>query len=146
MGIYLNPGNDGFRRIVSSDVYVDKTMMIDVTNRFIDKGNSYVCVSRPRRFGKTFAGNMLCAYYSKGCDSSKLFAGFKIAKTAGFAAKLNRYNVIKIDMNSEYQNTLDKDKLMKRLNREIVCEIADAFPNVRLEEDDSLAQSILRVY
>lgn len=146
MGIYLNPGNDGFRRIVSSDVYVDKTMMIDVTNRFIDKGNSYVCVSRPRRFGKTFAGNMLCAYYSKGCDSSKLFAEFKIAKAVGFAEKLNRYNVIKIDMNSEYQNTLDKDKLMKRLNREIVREIADAFPNVRLEEDDSLAQSILRVY
>ena len=146
MGIYLNPGNVNFKEIVSADIYVDKTMMIDVTNRFIDKGKKYVCFSRPRRFGKTFAGNMLCAYYSKGCDSSELFAGFKIAKTTGFAAKLNRYNVIKIDMNSEYQNTLDKDKLMKRLNREIVCEIADAFPNVRLEEDDSLAQSILRVY
>lgn len=146
MGIYLNPGNINFKEIISADIYVDKTMMIDVTNRFIDKGKKYVCFSRPRRFGKTFAGNMLCAYYSKGCDSSELFAGFKIAKTAGFAAKLNRYNVIKIDMNSEYQNTLDKDKLMKRLNREIVREIADAFPNVRLEEDDSLAQSILRVY
>lgn len=146
MGIYLNPGNINFKEIVSADIYVDKTMMIDVTNRFIDKGKKYVCFSRPRRFGKTFAGNMLCAYYSKGCDSSELFAGFKIAKTAGFAAKLNRCNVIKIDMNSEYQNTLDKGKLMKRLNREIVREIADAFPNVRLEEDDSLAQSILRVY
>ena len=75
-----------------------------------------------------------------------MFAGFKIAKMVGFAAKLNRYNVIKIDKNSEYQNTLDKGKLMKRLNREIVREIADAFPNVRLEEDDSFAQSILRVY
>ena len=146
MGIYLNPGNVNFKEIVSADIYVDKTMMIDVTNRFIDKGKKYVCFSRPRRFGKTFAGNMLCAYYSKGCDSSELFVDFKIAKTPGFAAKLNRYNVIKIDMNSEYQNTLDKDKLMKRLNREIVREIADAFPNVRLEEDDSLAQSILRVY
>lgn len=146
MGIYLNPGNVNFKEIVSADIYVDKTMMIDVTNRFIDKGKKYVCFSRPRRFGKTFAGNMLCAYYSKGCDSSELFAGFKISKTTGFAAKMNRYNVIKIDMNSEYQNTLDKDKLMKRLNREIVREIADAFPNVRLEEDDSLAQSILRVY
>ena len=145
MGIYLNPGNINFKEIVSADIYVDKTMMIDVTNRFIDKGKKYVCFSRPRRFGKTFAGNMLCAYYSKGCDSSELFAGFKIAKTAGFAEKLNRYNVIKIDMNSEYQNTLDKGKLMKRLNREIVREIAYTFPDVRLEEDDSLAQSILRV-
>ena len=119
MGIYLNPGNVNFKEIVSADVYVDKTMMIDVTNRFIDKGKKYVCFSRPRRFGKTFAGNMLCAYYSKGCDSSELFAGFKIAKTAGFAAKLNRYNVIKIDMNSEYQNTLEKNTLIRRLTEKI---------------------------
>ena len=96
MGIYLNPGNVNFKEIVSADIYVDKTMMIDVTNRFIDKGKKYVCFSRPRRFGKTFAGNMLCAYNYKDCDSSELFVG----KTASFAAKLNRYNVIKIDMNS----------------------------------------------
>ena len=64
MGIYLNPGNENFRRILCADIYVDKTEMIHVMNQFIDKGNNYVCISRPRRFGKTFAGNMLNAYYS----------------------------------------------------------------------------------
>ena len=73
MGIYLNPGNKNFRRITNADIYVDKTMMISSLNRYIDKGNTNVCVSRPRRFGKTFAVNMLTAYYSKGCDSSDLF-------------------------------------------------------------------------
>ena len=73
MGIYLNPGNENFKRTLSADIYVDKTMMISVTNRYIDTGNNYVCISRPRRFGKTIAGNMLAAYYSKGCDSKELF-------------------------------------------------------------------------
>ena len=146
MGIYLNPGNENFRRTTSADIYVDKTEMIAATNRFIDKGNNYVCVSRPRRFGKTIAGNMLSAYYSKGCDSKELFSRYKIAKNSCFEKKLNKYNVIKIDMNSEFQNTLDKDNLINRINREIIREIREQFPNVRLEDDDTLAQSILRVF
>ena len=119
MGIYLNPGNENFRRASIADVYVDKTMLIEATNRFIDKGNNYICISRPRRFGKTLAGNMLSAYYSKGCDSSDLFARFKIASADGYRDKLNQYNVIKIDMNSEYQNTRNKEKLVERLTDKI---------------------------
>lgn len=53
MGIYLNPGNENFRRTLAREIYVDKTMMISVINRFIDRGNDYLCISRPRRFGKT---------------------------------------------------------------------------------------------
>ena len=68
MGIYLNPGNENFREVVRSGRYVDKTMMIAGMNRIMKSGNKYVCMSRPRRFGKTIAGNMLCAYYSMGCD------------------------------------------------------------------------------
>ncbi len=83
MGIYLNPENENFRRASIADVYVDKTMLIEATNRFIDKGNNYICISRPRRFGKTLAGNMLSAYYSKGCDSAELFAQYKIAAAHG---------------------------------------------------------------
>ena len=146
MGIYLNPGNENFREITRAEIYVDKTGMLAVTNRFIDRGNKYICISRPRRFGKTIAGNMLCAYYSKGCDSRDLFAPYKIAAVPAFSEKLNKYNVIKIDMNSEYQNTLDKNKVMSRLGREIIKEFKTAFPDILFEEDDSLAQCILRVY
>ena len=87
MGIYLNPGNKNFRRITNADIYVDKTMMISSLNRYIDKGNTNVCVSRPRRFGKTFAVNMLTAYYSKGCDSSDLFFSFQDRLRTGFQRK-----------------------------------------------------------
>lgn len=146
MGIYLNPNNENFKRTISADIYVDKTMMIAETNRFIDKGNNYICISRPRRFGKTIAGNMLSAYYSKGCDSRELFAPFKISQTEGFEEKLNRYNVIKIDMNSEYQIVEKKENLLKTLTREIKRELCTAFPQAAIEDDDSLARSLLRVY
>ena len=109
MGIYLNPGYENFRRTLAGDIYVDKTMMLEKLNSFIDKGKNYVCISRPRRFGKTIAGEMISAYYSKGCDSHELFDPLKISGTPGYEDKLNKYNVIKIDMNSEYQNTLNKD-------------------------------------
>ena len=146
MGIYLNPGNENFRSMISGDIYVDKTMMLEVTNRFIDKGNKYICVSRPRRFGKTMASNMLASYYSKGCDSSELFAGLKIAASESYREKLNQINVIKIDMNSEYQNSMNKESMLARLTGRIRGEMRRQFPNVELLDDDSLAECILNIY
>jgi hypothetical protein len=99
MGIYLNPGNDLFYSTVTySEIYVDKTMLISFTNKCLFGENKEICVSRPRRFGKSMAENMLTAYYSKGCDSRELFSKFQIAQTPDFEKHLNRYNVIHIDM------------------------------------------------
>lgn len=146
MGIYLNPGNENFKETLNADIYVDKSMMISVINRFIDKGNKYICISRPRRFGKTIAGNMLSAYYSKGADSRELFKGLKIYKTSEFEKKLGRYNVIKLDMNSEYQNTEDKENLIKIITEDIKSEMRAAFPEVDFSDDDTLGRCILKVY
>lgn len=84
MGNYLNPGNVKFRRMIQSEIYVDKTELIRYTNSVIDTLQNNVCVSRPRRFGKSMNANMLTAYYSKGCDSRELFSRFKIAKDKDF--------------------------------------------------------------
>ncbi|MBQ2098198.1 MAG: AAA family ATPase, partial [Bacteroidales bacterium] len=89
MGIYLNPDNNGFKKVLAADIYVDKSMLISELNKFIDKGNQYVCVSRPRRFGKTIATKMLCAYYSKGCDSREIFSDLKISKADNYEKYLN---------------------------------------------------------
>ena len=64
MGIYLNPGNMHFQKALNSEIYIDKTMLIDFTNRCLNTEQGYICVSRPRRFGKSMAANMLTAYYS----------------------------------------------------------------------------------
>ena len=82
MGIYVNPGNVLFETARFSDIYVDKSMLIARTNALYRKERRFICVSRPRRFGKSMAANMLAAYYSRGCDSAEVFAGLKIGKEA----------------------------------------------------------------
>ena len=146
MGIYLNPGNDNFRGFLKAPIYVDKTMMLDALNGFIDRENKYVCISRPRRFGKTIAQNMIASYYSKGCDSHALFENLKIARTSGYEDKLNKYNVIKIDMNSEYQNTENRKNVLKELKREIKKEFQKTFTQVSFSRTDSVAKCILKVF
>lgn len=146
MGIYLNPKNENFKRTLASDIYVDKTMMLDVLNAKINKGDNYICMSRPRRFGKTIASNMLAAYYSKGCDSQELFKDLKISSVPGYKENLNKYNVIKIDLNSEYQNTNDRINLIDRLSKKILDEMRKEFPDTGVSEDDSLAEGILKAY
>ena len=59
MGVYLNPGNDKFYKAINSEIYVDKTELIQYTNRVFNTMQQNVCVSRPRRFGKSMTANML---------------------------------------------------------------------------------------
>lgn len=97
MGIYINPGNSGFQRIVNSE-YVDKTGLIRLINDSIGTVNNLICVSRPRRFGKSYTAQMLCAYYDCSCDSHSLFDDKEIAEAEGYLAHLNQYQVINLDM------------------------------------------------
>ena len=94
MGLYLNPGNEEFFESVSSQIYVDKTELIQYTNQVFRTKQKFLCVSRPRRFGKSMAAEMLAAYYQRNCDSQKLFANMNIAKDPSFPVHLNRYNTI----------------------------------------------------
>lgn len=146
MGIYLNPNNETFTRILKREIYVDKTMMIKVINRFMETDNTYICVSRPRRFGKTFAGNMLSAYFSRGCDSKKLFEPYKISRDPSFESNLNKLNVIKIDVNSEFKNERDTDNLLNNLQDRIVAEFIEQFPDLDFTPKESVGNCILKAY
>ena len=146
MGIYLNPNNETFTRILKREIYVDKTMMIKVINRFMETDNTYICVSRPRRFGKTFAGNMLSAYFSRGCDSRKLFEPYKISRDPSFESNLNKLNVIKIDVNSEFKNERDTDNLLNNLQDRIVAEFIEQFPDLEFNPKESVGNCILKAY
>jgi len=146
MGTYLNPGNEVFRRVISADIYVDKTGLLVITNQMINSANNYICMSRPRRFGKTIAGNMIAAYYSRGCDSTEIFNTFKISSDADYKKYLNKYNVIYIDMNSEYQNCDKKSHLIKELKHDIKTEIVGAYQDVDIPGSYSLGKSIQRIY
>ena len=97
MGMYFNPGNNGFRRIIKSE-YVDKTGMIGLINAKIDTTENLLCVSRPRRFGKSFAAQMLCAYYDFSCNSHELFDSLAASKMPDYTQHLNQYHVIYLDI------------------------------------------------
>ena len=146
MGIYLNPGNENFKEIAGMEYYVDKSMLLDITNSMIGRANKYICMSRPRRFGKTITGNMIAAYYSRGCDSEDVFSVLKISSTQDYRKHLNKYNVIYVDLNSEYQNIKDKSNLILYLQDKIKDEVALNYPDIDFEEKDSLAEAILKVY
>lgn len=132
MGTCLNPGNSGFARILQTE-YVDKTGLIEAINGTVNTALSLTCVSRPRRFGKSYAAQMLCAYYDKTCDSHGLFDGLKIAETADYEKHLNRYDVIYLNMTDALGEAAEGD-LVPFVKRSILRELAAAYPQVRQVE------------
>ena len=98
MGSYLNPGNKGFQESLNSKIYVDKTGLIEKTNAALNTRQKFMCVSRPRRFGKSMAADMLAASYARGEDSAELFESLKISKAESYEKHRNQYDVIKVNM------------------------------------------------
>ena len=138
MGIYLNPGNDLFRQAANSKIYIDKSMLIDVTNSMLNTSDKHICISRPRRFGKSMAANMLTAYYSRGCDSWELFSKLKISKSDSFEKHLNKYNVIHISIKDFADMSDSIDSMLSVINKLLIKELLREYSNI-----DYLDNSIL---
>ena len=136
MGAYLNPGNDAFRSIVRSD-YVDKTGLIGLINKTIGTTKNLTCVSRPRRFGKSFAAQMLCAYYDKTCDSHCLFEKYDIAHKDSFEKYLNKFDVIYWDITGMKPYTDKYKNLVPFLIDGLTKEIVERYPDVTVFKDMS---------
>ena len=119
MGRYINRGEAAFRQYTNGE-YVDKTAMIAYINSTIDTADKLTCVSRPRRFGKSMAAQMLYAYYDKSCDSRELFAKYKIAEEATFAKHLNKYPAIYIDVTRFTTKYSGRDDIVKVMQEDII--------------------------
>ena len=128
MGIYLNPGNISFAKTIRSEIYVDKTGLIACTNEYLNTKNQYLCVSRPRRFGKSMTLEMLAAYYSCGCNSRELFAGFKIAQHKDFEKHLNQYDVIYLNM-QQFLIRAKKQEVTQYLEQAVLEELREVYGN-----------------
>ena len=145
MGIYLNPGNDGFARAVRSEIYVDKTGLISCANRYMNTEQQYICVSRPRRFGKSMAVQMLAAYYSCGCDSGELFSGLKIENAPSFQEHLNRHQVILLNM-QQFLIGAKNQSVTEYLEQEVLEEILEEYGTFIKRQDISLAHALRKIY
>lgn len=142
MGKYLNAGKAGFESAVKG-IYIDKTEMIAFINSTLGTTDKLTCVSRPRRFGKSYAAQMLCAYYDKSCDSHELFQGLDISKDSSFEKYLNQYNVIYLDLTWFIANTKDIKNVVSVLQSDVIKELSDAFPKV--QKQDTFPQMLLSV-
>ena len=132
MGTYLNPGNSGFEEIRGS-YYVDKSGLISLINQTIGTKQKLTCISRPRRFGKSFAAQMLCAYYDKTCDSSALFDDLTIAGDSHYTKHLNQYDVIYLDMTGIIGEVPAAD-IIPYIKRNIIRELTISYPELEAEE------------
>jgi hypothetical protein len=149
MGLYLNPNADAFQMGLNTEIYVDKSLILSELNKLVSSQGNFVCLSRPRRFGKSMAGNMISAYYSKGCDTREVFSQMKLGQEPCFDKYLNRFNVIKLDLNGWYQNAIVENSvvsLIEEINKSLLVDFRKQFPEIVFEEKSSLARCIKEVY
>ena len=146
MGIYLNPGNDLFFEAVNSSIYVDKSMLIKITNESLRTTNKHICISRPRRFGKSMTANMLAAYYSKGCDSADLFKNLAVSEIKDFEKHLNKYNVLKFDVRGFASKASGGKQMTEKLIKSLKRDLLKVYGNMDFPEDFSLEEMLGEIY
>ena len=145
MGTYINRGNIEFRDIVTHE-YVDKTSLIPLVNATLNSESRYSCVTRCRRFGKSMAAKMLCAYYDKSCDSRELFAGLKAEQDASFGTYLNKYSVLYLDVTSFTARPEVRTTIVRTIQEKIINEVKEAFPDVRYDDNSDLMDVLSSVH
>ena len=144
MGVYLNRGKAGFERYANNE-YIDKSGLIAHINSTLNTGRMLTCVTRPRRFGKSIAANMLCAYYDKSCDSAALFDKLSIAQDPSYKVHLNKYPVIYLDITTFTTKYGDDDRIIEIIQEKVSSEIKRAYPSVEYEEDADLMDILLAI-
>ena len=143
MGYYINVGNAGFQSSRNSE-YIDKSGLISIVNGSLFTERRFSCVSRCRRFGKSMAAKMLCAYYDRSCDSRGLFADLQITSDSSFEKHLNKYPVIYLDLTS-FVSRFRTDDIVQKMDAELRADIGRAFPDVQQEEGDDLMALLIRI-
>lgn len=146
MGIYLNPGNDAFQIAVNDDIYVDKSGLIAFVNSKIGKGKRFLCVSRPRRFGKSMAAAMLSAYYDKSCDSRELFQNLEIAKEESYEQHMNQYNVIAFNVQQFLRKAGSPENLAHCIEEKVLDEMKEIYGDWIREDETSLPDALTAIY
>ena len=146
MGIYLNPGADAYRSAIQSEIYIDKSGLLAYLNRMLGTEQRYLCISRPRRFGKSMAANMISAYYDRTTDAAELFQRMEIAGDTHFAEHANRYDVVAINVQKFLSETECMDALLQLLKRSVLWDLLEEYPDFRYFDETNLARTMADIY
>ena len=145
MGRFLNPDNSAFQVALNSEIYVDKTGLLEYTNRVMGTKQGYICNSRPRRFGKSITADMLTAYYSRGCSSREMFEKLNIGKSTDFLEHLNRYDVIHLDIQWFLATVDSVDEVINFITDSVLVELRESYPDVLPEEVNTVPDALSRL-
>ena len=145
MGRFLNPDNSAFEVAVNSEIYVDKTGLLNYTNKVLNTKQALICNSRPRRFGKSITADMITAYYSKGCNSKKMFENLEIAKSETFQKHLNQYDVIHLDIQWCIEPAGSVENVVSFITESTLKELREVYPNEVPKDISSLADALSQI-
>ena len=137
MSDFIDYGNYDFRSVKNSN-FVDKSGLLNILNKNMDTENKFMCISRPRRFGKSVASKMAYAYYDRSMPSAELFEGLEITKSPDYKKHLNKYPTIYIDWN-RFAN-VPKNEILKTAQQRIIADLKNSYDC--LEEQNSLAVAL----
>lgn len=152
MGQYLNPGKMNYQMAINSNIFVDKSEMIVFLNSVVSTQQRYVSVSRPRRFGKTMAADMICAYYDREADSRELFRELKLAKSENlygslsWDAYLGSFDVIRIVMTDFFDADTSFEDGLSELQSIVCRDIKKKYPDVDYFNDKDLNKTLGDAY
>ena len=144
MGTYINVGNENFQSVRKHE-YIDKSELIAVVNDTLFSEWRYSCVTRCRRFGKSLAAKMLCAYYDHSCDSRSFFSDLKIANHHSFEEHLNKYPVIYLDITNFTTRDIPRMDIVPTIQKEVKEEVCRFYPEAETRPEDDLMAALIKI-
>jgi len=145
MGIFLNPGGDKFQKSKRSRIYVDHSSMLNYLNSVLDTERRFLCVSRPRRFGKSMTANMIAAYYDR-CADHTLFNDMQITGYKDSENFIGKYDVIQVNMQDFLDKRQDIDSMLKLLTDSILWDLLNEYRNYRYFDNTDLERTMADIY
>ncbi len=148
MGVYLNSETAYtlFKNETEKPYFVDKSLILEELFPLVKEGSNYICITRPRRFGKTVTANMVAAFFSGAHDSADIFDSLEISKKKEYQTYRNRYAVIHISFNDISRQCTNYEQYITRIEKRLVRDLKRAYPHVELEQEESAVDVLLDIY
>ncbi|MCD8089283.1 MAG: AAA family ATPase [Clostridiales bacterium] len=128
-----------YKSEVGKPYFVDKTKRLKELIPLVEQGNNHICITRPRRFGKSVMAAMIGAFFGKGFDSSSVFDGLEIASDPKYKENLNKHELVYIDFSGAANLSKSYDEFISKIESKLIRDLHKAFPHVEFWEDETVA-------
>ncbi len=136
MGRYFNSRMpfEIYREIAGTRFFVDKSLLLeDILSAWEADGQKYLCITRPRRFGKSIMACMVAAFFGKSADAGTVFERLAIAGNEYYTAHLNRHNVVYIDFSEVPRDCTNYRQYIARIQDGINSDLARAYEDLQID-------------